>query len=410
MSLYPLNRQHLYIAIGIGLVALSVRFAIVAFYPASSLAGGDPVAFWSFAQGIASGQGFHSTVEPWLADRPPLYSYFVAGVVLVFGENRLMVFVLQAIIGAIAASCFYLVTVRIMGTWRGYFAGILFALFPHFLLFTKQILTETIYIPLIVFLLASLILPNSFRSLFVWLSAGILIGLLALVRREAMLPVLVIFVCVAWLRLGVDRQRFTIAMLVTVLIAGLTVLPWLIRNQIVLGSPVLSSSSGYNFLVGNNPNAHGSYTPVPSNWASEFIGLGELERDRKAWELSTGWIRNSPIAFLQLLPAKVGALWGPAYNPVLDGSDLILIPFYMLGFIRLFKHRAGWRIVVSIAVPLILCNLLIGLVFVGGWRYRLAIYPGLLMLAAYGIPERWLAEAKLVLSAFVGVRRSAKIA
>lgn len=406
MTLYPLKRQSIWIAVGILLVALSIRFVFIAFYPANSLAGGDPVAFWSFAQGIASGQGFRSSVEPWLADRPPLYSYFLAGIFLIFGEDRLMAFVFQAIAGSIATFFFSLVATRIIGLSRGFAAGILFALFPHFLLFTKQILTESIYVPLLVFLLAVLILPNTYRLLVLWLVAGILIGLLALVRREALLPAVLVFAFLGWFRSSGDRRQFVMACAVSGTVAVLTVLPWLIRNQIVLGSPVLSSSSGINFLVGNNPNARGFYTPIPSEWMNEFRGLDELARDRKAWELSVGWIRSDPLAFLRLLPGKVFALWGPAHNPVVDASDLLLIPFYVLGIIRLFRHYPGWQMIASIVVPLFLCNLLVGLIFVGGWRYRLAVYPGLLLLAVYGIPEQWIAKIKALLPVFVGPRQS----
>ncbi len=159
------------------LLALIARLLFIAFYPVTPLAGGDPTAFWSFGQGIAAGQGFRSTFEPWLADRPPLYSYFLAGIFLTFGESRLAVFIIQALVWTIATGLFYLTVVRMLGQRRAFVAGIGFALLPHHLLFTKQILTEALYTPFLVILLAVLLLPDrNFGSRRHWLLVGGYLG------------------------------------------------------------------------------------------------------------------------------------------------------------------------------------------------------------------------------------------
>jgi 4-amino-4-deoxy-L-arabinose transferase-like glycosyltransferase len=183
------SRKQIRIAALIGLLAFLIRVAFLIFYTSQPVAGGDPTAFWSYAQGIANGQGFSSTFEPWLADRPPLYSYVLAGIFMLFGESKTAVFVVQALLGSLSASLFYLCASRLMDDLGSVAAGVLFACLPHFLLFTQQILTEAIYIPLWVFLLASLLFSNrdnvSFKPILV---TGVLLGLIALVRREAVLP------------------------------------------------------------------------------------------------------------------------------------------------------------------------------------------------------------------------------
>ena len=70
------------------LAAMILRILFVEFYPASPLAGADQKAFWSFGMGISSGDGFRSDFEPWLADRPPLYSYMLAGIFQLLGESQ----------------------------------------------------------------------------------------------------------------------------------------------------------------------------------------------------------------------------------------------------------------------------------------------------------------------------------
>jgi len=379
------SRKQIAIAILIGLLALIARGIFFLMYSSHPIAGGDPTAFWSYAQAIASGQGFRSTFEPWLADRPPLYSYFLAGIFLLFGESKTAVFAVQAVLGALAASLFYLCASRLLDDLSSVVAGLLFAILPHFLLFTQQILTEAIYIPLWVFLLASLLFPNkngvSFKPLLV---TGILLGLLALVRREAVLPGSLIAVLLIWLRTRPDVKAVVVRSTFVFTIAGLVLLPWLARNYRLLGRPVLSSSAGVNFMVGNNPLGNGAYTPPPPDWQAQFQGLGELERDQKAWDLSVQWIKGNLFDFLHLLPKKFAVLWGPAHNLFLDGTDLLLIPLYILGLFRLTLRKQDWESVTVISLLPALTITMIGLIFVGGWRYRLMVYPGLLLLAGYG--------------------------
>jgi len=382
------SQKQMKIATLIGLVALLIRVSFIFFYSTHPLAGGDPTAFWSYAQGIASGYGFRSTFEPWLADRPPLYSYFLAGIFWLFGESKTTVFLVQALLGALSASLFYLCASRLLDNIGSAIAGLLFAFFPHFLLFTQQILTEALYIPLWVFLMASLLLPRnvgvSFKPLFI---TGILLGLLALVRREAILPATLITVLLIRLRLISNWKTNFVHLGFVFSVAGLLLMPWLVRNYRLLGKPVLSSSAGINFMVGNNPLANGGYTPPPADWQVQFADLGELERDQKAWELSLQWIRENPSDWLRLLPKKLMVLWGPAHNLILDGMDLLLIPFYLLGLFRLILRKPEWKSVAVLSLLPVLTIALICLVFVGGWRYRLVVYPGLLLLAGYGAKQ-----------------------
>lgn len=286
-------------AIFVALFALLIRLAFIALYTAHPLAGGDPKAFWSFAEGIASGQGFRSTFEPWLADRPPLYSYFLAGIFLLGGRSELVVFIVQALLASVASAVFYLCAGRVLDKVGSFAAGMLFAALPSILLFTKQVLAEAVYIPLWVFLLASLLYLKDKPQTNLLVSVGVFLGLLALARREAILPGGLLVAALLW---DGRRWRQTLRQFAIIfVVAALIIFPWLWRNYLVLGKPVLSSSGGVNFMVGNNPLGSGAYTPPPLEWQAQFSGLGELARDQKAWALSLQWIRENPTDFLRLV-------------------------------------------------------------------------------------------------------------
>jgi 4-amino-4-deoxy-L-arabinose transferase-like glycosyltransferase len=374
-------------------ISFIVRLAFVLFYPAGSLAGGDPTAFWSFAQGVASGQGFRSSFEPWLADRPPLYSYFLALIFTIFGESKTTVFILQALIGAFSAALLFLVADRIMDQNRALVAGLVCGVFPHFLLFTKQILTEPLYISLLVSLMAVLVLfqwePQgkfNLRIILQAILAGGVAGLLILVRREALLISALLILLVIVYRVRSPRSLPILG--VILLTAFLVITPWLVRNANLLGKPALSSSGGWNFMVGNNPDARGGYTPPPKIWQAEFTGLGELERDQKARELALGWIRSNPLEATRLAFRKLWVLYSPGRNPVTDLADLVLLGLIVSAFFRLKKGNGDKSLLLILSITPLVVTTLIGIVFVGGWRYRLSIYPGLILLASYGIPER----------------------
>ena len=394
MKLVNLPRNWLRAAFLIGVLALVMRIGFIMFYSAGPLAGSDSTAYLSFADGIQLGHGFHSTFEPWVADRPPLYSYVLAGVLSVFDHKPMSIYLFQSIVGAIATALFYVCASRLMTQGRATFAGLLFAVFPHFLIMTQQVLTESLYLSLIVLLFACLLLPknHSERNVSRWLAVGVIVGLLALLKREALLPIGTMLLAVSYHLLQSHRTAVVRAALIVTAVSLIVITPWLVRNWIVLGSPVLSSSGGVNFMVGNNPLATGGYTAPPSDWAAQFAGLTELGRNQLAWKLSLGWVREHPSDVVRLLPRKLVHLWGGAHNAVLDGFDLLLVPLYLLAIVGIARKVENWKLLAALSLPVIVSITLIGLIFVGGWRYRLGVYPSLLLLAAYGVPGILLAR------------------
>ncbi len=219
---------------------------------------------------------------------------------------------------------------------------------------------------------------------------GGVLGLVSLVRREALLPGTGIIAAIAFLHAGLDWHRLIRAGLWVGLAMGLVLTPWLVRNWCVLGKPIMSSSGGVVFMGGNNPLATGGYSKPPAEWAAQLKGLDELARNEKAWELSLSWIRNYPSDFIRLLPRKLILLWGPTNNWILNVGDGIMLLLCLFGLIRVIQTQKGWQTVVAIVLPSVALVTFIGLVFKGGLRFRLAAYPGLLLLAAFGFPERWL--------------------
>ncbi len=392
-------------------------------YPVTEMAPGDGLAYLSFAAGIAEGRGYASEIEPWVADRPPLYPFLLSLVLRTAGLNRMVVFLLQSFVFSLAAGLFYLSCCRLLGRRVGFLAGIFFALFPHFGLYTNNILTESLYLAFLVFLMSVLMLPRRLR-LWHCATAGLLLGLFILLRREAILIGGMLLLVLLLIRFWGRWRRILPCFLGVAVLAVLVVSPWVIRNWTLLGEPVLSSATGLNLMVCNNPLASGAYTLPPQDWpkpdppvvvlhseetvdqslpcfrvAPEDEAFGgrvfhcyfmiELAYNQALKTRVLAWVMEHPGEVLLLLGRKLAALFSPANNVFLDVVDLVLIPLYIAGLVRVVRGRENWLKVLLVSGGILLTQLVITLVFCGGYRYRVILYPGMLLLAVFALPEPW---------------------
>jgi len=194
---------------------------------------------------------------------------------------------------------------------------------------------------------------------------GLIAGLLVLFRSEAMLLVGLIF---AFEFLKGNRKP----VLISALLLCLAIFPWLLRNQLVFGKPLLSASVGVNFFRGNNSGSIGDWPVFPqSSWNAMKANPETFEQtlDAAAMSLALDWGKTEPSKFLQRLGEKLFRFW------VIDFSDarthsvfywfpwLISLPAGIIGL-----RKIGPRISDPI-VLLFLCYSLVILVFFPQPRY-----------------------------------------
>src|SRR5437764_880657 len=176
------------------------------------------------------------------------------------------------------------------------------------------------------FLLWSLAAARGRPGTWRWLGAGALLGVLALLRENALL--LVPFLLpLAWAREGnaaafLRRGGALAAGLVLVL------LPVALRNGVIEGGGgsflPTTSQGGVNFYIGNNPQADGTYQPIvpgkqiPALERREPVRIAEQAAGRRltAGEVSRYWLgrslawaRQEPGAFLRLPVRQLGMFW-----------------------------------------------------------------------------------------------------
>src|SRR5690606_5693757 len=228
----------------------------------------DPTLYLTLAERIAAGDGYTYGDLPnqgVTAYYPPGYP-LVVGVLtglarllpgeasafhVAIGTNVVLSLATVALVFALGR--------RLAGERVGLVAAAVVGLWPNLIVHTGVVLTETLYLFLLVVLLLVLLASGpvarspGLRRLVV---VGALLGASVLVRPISL--VLVPLLPLLWWRSGART-----AMLRTgTVVAGvaLVVLPWTARNAVQMGSPVLiSTNMGDNLCIGNNPDADGAY-------------------------------------------------------------------------------------------------------------------------------------------------------
>ena len=94
-------------------------------------------------------------------------------------------------------------------------------------------------------------------------------------------------------------------LLIATIAACLVVSPWIARNWLVMGQPLMATSSGWVLLLGNSKNAApGSSVPDVYEYTSRTDGLGEIERNEFFRTAAIEWIKANPTQAIVLYIRK----------------------------------------------------------------------------------------------------------
>jgi 4-amino-4-deoxy-L-arabinose transferase-like glycosyltransferase len=218
-----------------------------------------------YAHSIAAGDGYPESGYlrqggP-TAIRGPGYPYLLGGVYAATGDSRTAGRLAGAALGVLAVFLIYLIGRRIWGRRVGLIAGGLAAVFPPLVLLSRELWSETLFLPLALgAVLCALEFRRSGGGLRWAAGAGALCGL-ALLTRNTAAPLLI---CIP-LGMVVAPFRFTLeklrAPLVVLVVAALVVAPWTIRNLAEFGRLVpVTTSTGITSSGVYNPATYGSGT------------------------------------------------------------------------------------------------------------------------------------------------------
>jgi 4-amino-4-deoxy-L-arabinose transferase-like glycosyltransferase len=355
----------------------------------------DPLTYDQIARNILAGRGFTGAsfyyppgTEVPTAFWDALYPYFLAAVYAVAGHSIPAVRVAQAALGALAVAGTFVLGRQLAGPAVGLVAAGISALYPFFIYYSAQLLTETLFMALVVWLFVVAFRALAERSGWWFALLGVLAGLAALCRAEVFVfgPALAAWCAWRGSKLITRRVRLTVIAWGTML---LVMLPWAVRNEATFGQPILTTTKlGYNLYKYYHPEMTADQTVrvVP------FPDFGErTEPQREALLRAEGlrFMRGDPPRTLWFMVNKLALLFkltpsnevNQRYALVSLGTYGLLLPF-MAGGAYLAARRGGRFLPV---LAYVLVSVATKAAVFAGIRLRMQIEPVLILFAAVAV-------------------------
>lgn len=335
-----------------------------------------------------------------LHEQYPLYICFLTGIFALFGQNYLVVRIIQSILSALIGVWVYFLGNRILGQKKhGQIAGMMVAVYPDLVLHAGSLLTETLYTFLLTLSLLVWHVASDSQSKRWYIVTGICAGL-ALLTRTNIAAFLCLGILWEWGRQWPSWRQALRATLVIGLTALAVCSPWFLRNWSTYGTltpPSLQIASG--FWSANNALADGDW--VEGFQFSTKEQLEEMARlsvpEQRAYMIQQGlfWIQKHPVQFIGLAIQKTSRLFGlkpdaaykgnfygkypEAFLPVL--AKIVLWPLMLLGLIY---SVAYWKRL-GLFYALFLSHVIVTAVFFYFARYLVPLIPAMIIFAAIGV-------------------------
>ncbi len=361
------------------------------------------------ASAIAAGKGFSSPLR-FVDSGPtiwftPIYPYLVAGIFKVWGifsfESRLIIQALNCAFAALTIFPIYGIARRTFG--QGVAVGAAWGWFflPTSLFFPITWIWDTTMAALFLALIfwATLAVREK-KTVLPWAGYGALWGVGVLINPSvlSLLPFLVGWAAWQARRESLPWLKFSAA---TILVFGLCLVPWTVRNYRVFGKfIVLRSNFGLELWLGNNPGVPDTWSPWlhpndSEEEAAKFKREGEIAFMTEKQHEAFNFMRTHPADTMHFMFRRFIDNWlaitdspGDAWSsspPQLKAFivlNLLLSVFTLLG--ALFANRAK----PVEALPYLMVLLVFPLIFYlthSSLRYRFPMDPIMMVLAAYGV-------------------------
>ena len=369
----------------------------------------DPAYYHEWAVRILTGEGWGDPVFYGL----PLYPIFLAFLYKIFSASFLAVKIIQHGLGVLTVFFVYKIGESLSKPRVGLFAAAWAALYAPLFFSESMFIPETLGVPLYAAAFWAALRFEERESTADGILLGMLAGLAALTKAGILLFILIFLGWRLWSAVLKKTRKapvFCALVGLALILSPVTLHNWIAGKDFVW----LTSHGGFNFYIGNNPEAEGTFTAPEGTGTnveaqredSKAIAEEALGRELRPSEVSGYWsgkawnfIVQNPQKFFELSFRKVllffdareisdldDPVFVRAWNPVLKIPWLnfsILGPLFLLGLL------AAWRV---IRHRVLLCLwvgfYLLGLVgFFVNARYRLPLLSVFFPIAALGILE-----------------------
>jgi len=292
----------------------------------------------------------------------------------------------------------------------GGLAALIYCFYPYSIVFVTNIVTQNTFLFLQALMVFFLVRTLDRQSWISYILLGLTAGLTLLTRISLITFIPFIVLC---LYLPLRGQLKWGRLLVSLGIMVLVLVPWVVRNQMVLGEPLLLPTKGgrnlweYNLQVFTSEKMRGKVTGVDliyQNFAKknynrlkkkelipfpDFTDETEIERDRILKDRAKRFILANPWIYAQLCGLRVYQLFRviPRHlgGPLATAASLLtwgwILPASIIGFVlslRLWRRR-------FVIYALILYTVVTHAATASGIPHRIPTDPYFILLAAFFI-------------------------
>jgi uncharacterized membrane protein len=358
------------------------------------------------ANSILAGHGYTYVLDQKTyvaAESSPLYILITAGVYALTGHSQTVMLVLQALLGGATAALAGWLAGRAVRPEVAWLAGGLVAIDPALLVYAAELHSLTLdalaFVAVISACVALPIRPHWWQAALV----GLLVGVGALTRMTvlALTPVIIL-----WANRCRGLRLISLATLMLVGVAALVYSPWPVRNSILLGQFVPSSSESTEWLWrGTNPNATGgSYTSdgrtmlaaAPAEFQRRVADASEAQRIAIYRDAAFAYISAQPFDAMRLYGVKLKAFWWGAdttgdqypatWTVVYEAWYAAMLILAAVGTWSMWRDARARAIASLILASLLLISATQAAFYVEG-RHRFAVEPLIFLLAGVGLSQ-----------------------
>jgi 4-amino-4-deoxy-L-arabinose transferase-like glycosyltransferase len=410
----------------LALVGVALRIWFAATWEDGTTLVGDPKFFQDSAASLSQGHGFDVAFlgrgrPVATALHPPAFPSLLALLDLVRMQTAEAHRVALACISAISVVVMGLLGRRLLSPGAGVIAAAFAACSPLWVQWGGRLLSESMYLVVIPVLLWVALECVDRPRWWTFGLVGLVVGIAALTRSEAIFFVVVLGAPVVLLGARRWRQRAIYAL---VLLVGVAVFvgPWLVRNDIKMGTFTLSTDNGTTWAGAYTKATFSPANPLYGSVdnssqfgdAAVFLKFGKPPNGAKAWTEVTlnDAVGNTGMSFarqhLNDLPgvilAREGRMWGlysvgtQLHNDDADGGwvegfyiggwffEWVSLPLAIAGAVVLGKRS---RRHLAVVVAPIIIAVLNAAVFIGSTRLRVVAEPSLFLLASIAVVSGW---------------------
>jgi hypothetical protein len=358
----------------------------------------DSAAYFAISKALYEEQSFGGPEfrdsSDWSPGAPFLYAaaYYATG-----GAREGTARIVEALLGVATILVVFALGWRLggraLGRWVGLFAAFAVAVYPPFIHTTGELMSEPPAMLTLPAAILAFLWAGDRGGTWPWLAPGLLFGLTAMFRPEYLF-VGFAFVVLAALRAGRGREwrAGLIAAAVLLVAFALPILPWTVRNAIVLDRAVpISTGGGKALYVGTYLPADGEYQRVKAILAERYLGRDlepgsealdavdptplfdevakevqaehpDLTRDqalgRAGKDNFDEYFGEDPGGYLAMTVRKVGRMWSSGVGEAMSSTagrvvQVLLVLLGLAGFALLAARRRWWDLV-ALATPIVL--------------------------------------------------------